>query len=84
MPSVQLSSLVSNQEQEILEITKDTKEKLIDAAFKTIGLNSLMMCNIPTKRKLMDALKENPINWDPVATFLKVYTNQRKALLSRD
>ena len=71
MPSVQLSSLVSDKEQEILEMAKYTKEKLIDAAFKEIGLNGLMMCNVPTKRELMDASKENPIDWDPVASFKK-------------
>ena len=71
IPSVQLSSFVSDQIEEILEMAKTTKENLIDAAFREIGLNALMMCNVPTKRELMDATLENPIDWDPVASLRK-------------
>ena len=84
MPSVQLSSLVSDQIEEILETAKTTKENLIDAAFREIGLNALMMCNVPTKRELMDATLENPIDWDPVASLRKVPANRMKVLRSRN
>ena len=46
---------------------------------RDIGQSNIEKCNIPTKEELMNASKENPIDWDPIINFRR---NDEKPLVS--
>ena len=74
MPPVQLSSLLASTEEDILNHKITIKSNAIDAAFKEVGDDGKIRCNVPTKEELMNASSINPLEWDPVTSFSKSQT----------
>ena len=71
LPAVQQSALFNeiNARNELF-LTK-VRSKVIDAALREMGNATIENCAIPLKEELMNATKENPINWDPVGNFTR-------------
>ena len=69
MPSVQQSTLFHNIEESSKDYLLETKSKIINAALKELGSDTIERCNIPSKEELMNATKQNPLPWDPVSNF---------------
>ena len=55
MSPVKLFSLITPQEEEILEHSRSLKANIIEVALKDIRLNSANMCNVPLKYELLEA-----------------------------
>jgi hypothetical protein len=68
MPAVQFTSIFSNMDESIKNFRNETKNKVIDAAFKELG-EAVNRCNIPTKHELISATKEDPLDWDAAALY---------------
>lgn len=69
MPSVQMSSIIQNIEEEMEATLKEQKAKIIDAAKKEFGPE--LSEKIPLTQELLSATLETPCVWDPVASFEK-------------
>ena len=69
MPAVQLSTLITEQEDEMKKLNDQLKSSLIDAALNEIGITTALCCNIPSKFELMNATLEAPVVWDPVSSY---------------
>ena len=71
MPPVLLSTLLSQQQADMIEHKRTIKLNLIDAAFNEIGEDGLERCMVPSKEDLIGATLSNNLNWDPVISFKK-------------
>ena len=87
LPAVQQSILFNQINEKNQAFLKDVKSKVIDAALKELGPDTIQNCQIPTKDELMASTKDNPIEWDPVENFcqndgqpIQSYTEQKVAV----
>ena len=55
MPPVQLSNILSSQEEDILNYRVHMKQNIIDAVYEELGDASIHCCCIPSKEELMEA-----------------------------
>lgn len=69
MPSVQMTSLLNSKLEELIEQRDKRKRCLVYAAFKELGAEVTQQ--MPTQEELLNATKENPVVWDPIAAFKK-------------
>ena len=71
MPPVQLSSLIAEQEDDMIKMAEDLKSSLIDAALQEIGPTTIRLCNVPSKDSLINTRLDWPLRWDPVESFCR-------------
>ena len=69
MPPVQLSSLIAEQEDDMIKMAEDLKSSLIDAALQEIAPTTIRLCNVPSKDSLINTRLDQPLCWDPVKSF---------------
>ena len=69
MPPVQLSNILSFQEEKILNYRMRIKQNVIDVAYEEIGDTNIRRCHIPTKEDLMESTSNNQLDWDPVSSL---------------
>ena len=66
MPPVQQTILYSDCQQESIKYITTMKNKLLKSAFSELKEESIERCNIPTIEEILNASKENPLNWDAI------------------
>ena len=71
MPPVQLLSLLASNEEELVNYRATIKSNMINAAFKEIGVDSMILCEVPTKEELIAASPTSPLEWNHVTSFSK-------------
>ena len=69
MPPVQLSNILSSQEEKVLNYRMRIKQNVVDAAYEEIGDTNIRRCHIPTKKDLMESTSNNQLDWDPVSSL---------------
>ena len=87
LPAVQQSILFYKINERNDALLHDVKSKVIDAALKELGHDTIQNSKIPTKDKLMASTKDNPVEWDSVENFVQntsqptqSYTEQKIAV----
>jgi hypothetical protein len=87
LPAVQQSILFNEINEKNQSFLRDVKSKVIDAALKELGQETIENSQIPTKNELMTLTKDNPMEWDPVENFTQnhgqptqSYTEQKIAV----
>ena len=68
MPAVQLSALLLENDELFDRFQKDVKKDVIEAAIRELG-EATTRCNVPSINELLNATKDNPLDWDPVSIF---------------
>ena len=71
LPAVQQSALYNEINERNETFMTKIRSNFIDAALRDMGQHTIENCNIPTKEQLMNATKQYPISWDPVANFTR-------------
>ena len=79
LPAVQQSSLYNKINERNETFMQKIRSNVIDAALRDMGQHSIENCNIPTKEQLMNATKQDPISWDPVANFTRNESQVRES-----
>ena len=67
MPSVQLTAILASREEADMKYIKEMREKLAKAVIKEVGQQSTSG-TLPSYDEITNATKEEPIDWDPVAS----------------
>lgn len=70
MPSVQLSALLQNRDEKYTKFLIDMKKDIINAAIRELG-DLALECNVPSTDDLMRATLDEPLQWDPIANFVR-------------
>lgn len=71
IPPVQLSTLISTQEEETSQFYLQLKSDIIEAAFEEISETMVEKCGVPAKDELLSATLSNPLEWDAVESMSK-------------
>lgn len=69
LPAVQQSALFQSQEERCVEFRREARKKIIAAALLELGEETIKRCKIPSAEELMNATKDEPLDWDPVENF---------------
>lgn len=87
LPPSLLANLWNAQEEDILEYSDSLRKSLIEAAKKEIN-DTENNYNIPAKADLLQATKENALDWNPISNFKYIegrsresYNEQRHAIV---
>ena len=70
MPVVQLSALLLEHDELFDRFLKEMKNDIVQAAARELG-EAYFRCNVPSHNELLNATKDEPLNWDPVSNFVK-------------
>lgn len=68
MPSVLISALFADHEEEIVKYKKKIREDMVEATFRELG-DAVNRCSIPPKEQVLSATLDNPVEWDPIESF---------------
>ena len=71
MPPVQLASLLSSNELDMITHKGLIKSNCIDASFEELLNSGTCMDRIPTKEQLLDASLSFTVDWDPISSLVK-------------
>lgn len=73
MPSVQLSTLFGNDEEQVKEYLGEVKMILIKAVLEEIGEATIENCRVPSIDALEECSKEAPLEWNAYTAFSKYH-----------
>jgi hypothetical protein len=68
MPAVQQTTLMKSIDENCIKYVEKLKKEAITSACKELN-NASQRCNIPTINDLINATKENPLDWDGFESF---------------
>lgn len=68
MPSVQLTSLMRETDEKCEKYIEDIKKEILGSALRELN-DSRDLCNIPSEEELLEATKQDPLDWNASETL---------------